>query len=67
VCRALLRGWAFFFQRQNLMPAIRPTIRANMMRQTRLMTLRTIHQLWQLEMMMTAPFRLGGFGYLSLW
>jgi hypothetical protein len=37
------------------------------MRETRLMALRTIDQLRQLEMMMTAPLRLGGFGHFSLW
>jgi hypothetical protein len=36
------------------------------MRQARLMTLRTINQLRQFEMMMTAPLALGGFRYFSL-
>jgi hypothetical protein len=63
----LLRGSAFFLDWQHLAPAIRPAVGADMMRETRLMTLRATDQLWNLEMMVTAPFGLGSFGYLSFW
>ena len=63
----LFRRWTTLAQWEYLPTAIRTAVRAGMMRESRLLALRTDFQLWNLDLVMLAPVALARVGLTFLW